>query len=164
MAKKKISGKKIGILFFILLVFGVIIVIGINQSPLNQPNPYQQKKSAAEYFEISNVVPRDFEYKDPDFAHGGSYENSSALVVYSMSFRLKAKGGTANNVYIPVFGQGEDFSVDVIEKDQSEVVDLDSPRPWGKLIRKVDGEFSFEVTITSDEAEGTITIYLHPPY
>jgi len=144
--KRSKNIKKTGILLFIVIVFGVIIAVAFYQ------NQNRQKWTVAEYFEILDPRLLDREYK----------QDGSILIVYWMTFKLKAKVADAHNVVVEGFAKAEPVDFETILKDQYQLVELASSRPFGEMITKNEGgKFPFEVQITSDETgDGTITIYL----
>lgn len=156
-AKKKSKvNKKIVIALLLIVTFSVIIALGFYQ---NKAQP-TQKKSAKEYFEIIEATVNDGEFRDPKVEEGGDYNTSQVLIIYSISFQLKAKGGDAHNVVVKSWGEAEPEYFEKILKDTSVYVEQSSLRRSGYLSRKTEGKFPFEVKLRSDEAEGSIIIYL----
>lgn len=155
MAKKTRGGrntKKAIVGLFIIIVLAAIIALGVYQ---NKP---QAKKSAAEYFEILDPSLTDREYLEPSIADGGGPETSNVLIVYGISFKLKAIGGDAHNVIVDSWGEAEPVNFDEMRKNQYESVEQTSPRPLGVRIEREEGKFPFPLRIFSSEAEGEIII------
>jgi len=155
--KKNTSfGKKVAIIS-VFLIFVIIVALGVYQ---NRAQP-RQPKSAAEYFEIFDATVNDGEFRDPPVLEGGGYNTSRILIIYDVEFQLKAKGGDANSVIVKAWGKVEPQIFDSIPKNQWVDVHFQAARPLGYLSEKVDGKgFPLEIETRSEEAEGTITIYL----
>jgi len=153
--KKGRIRKKTLVVLTIIAVLVSIIIVGAYQS---QPQP---KKPAAEYFEIFEATVNDAEFRDPPEDQGGSYQTSSILIIYGISFKLRAKLGDAHNVVIESWtSRVPNRYYEIILKGQYGYYDESSPSPFGYFSRKEEGKFPFKVRIRSSEAEGTITIYL----
>ena len=152
--KRRKRRKKKVVLLAMLLVFVSIIIVAVYQS---QPQP---KKSAAEYFEIFDSTVNYGEFREPTEDEGGSYENSNVLIIYGVSFKLKAIGGTAHNVVVQSWAKADPVYFEIIAKDQWKYVEQTSLPPAGYFSRKEGGKFPFRVRIRSSEAEGDIIIYL----
>jgi len=160
--RKGTSAKKIGTIVAVLLIFAVIVGIGLYQLQA-QSRPFV-KKQAKDYFEILEPTVNDYDYLNPTVDKGGSYENSSTLMVYSISFQLKAIGGDAHSVVVKSWAQAEMYPIVSISQNQQQYVQQDSSRPFGKPIYKnsTTGYFEFTIGITSEEADGDITFALPP--
>ena len=146
-----------------LVILSLAIVIVISLSAVSYLNQLPRaKKPADEYFEIFDATVNDGEFQEPSLGQGGSYENSSVLIIYSVSYKLRAVEGDAHNVVVRAWAKADFVDFEVISKDQSRYVEQWSSRTAGGfLTRKAEnGKFPFPVKLTSDEAEGTITIYL----
>jgi len=149
--KRRKSRKWVWILLAFIIVLGIIIV-----PRLFQGQSELQKKSAEEYFEIFDATVNDGEFRD-----GSSYENSSVLIIYGISYKVRAIGGDAHDVIIQSWVMAEPVELVTILEGQYEYVEQSSAPPFGYLAEKAEnGMFPFEVKISSHEAEGTITIYL----
>jgi hypothetical protein len=153
--------KKIIISLIIIFAFVGIIALGLYQS-LSQSQTRPSKKPAAEYFEIFEATVNDGEFEMPSVDQGGSYENSSILFIFSISYKIRAIGGDAHNVVIKSWAKADLVDFQVIQKDQWEYVEQTSSRPlYGyKSTKDSTGKFPFQAKIVSDEAEGTILIYM----
>jgi hypothetical protein len=92
--KRRRSLKKIGVVLVVLVLFAVIIGIGVYQM---QGLSQTEKKPAQEYFEIFEPTVDDGEFRNPSISEGGSYENSSVLVIYGLTLKIKAVGGDASS-------------------------------------------------------------------
>ncbi len=154
--RQKKTRKNTVILLAILLVFVLIIIVAVSQSPPKSKEP------ADKYFEIFEATVNYGEFQDPPEDEGGSYQNSSALIIYDISFKIRAIGGDAHNVVVGSWAKVPEVYFEEILKDQSAYYSEFSQAPFGYLSRKDKevGKFPFEVRIRSSEAEGTITIYL----
>lgn len=154
--KKRKKTRRTVVLLSILLVFAVILVIGLYQL---QPIP---KKPASEYFEIFEATVDDGEFRNPSIPEGGSYENSSVLIVYGLSFKLRAVGGDAHFVVVKSWATANPVPIDIINKGQYEFVQQYSLRPYGLMVEKdsESGKFRFTIGIKCSEAEGDITFDL----
>jgi len=143
-------------LLAVLLVFVAIIALGVYQS---RPQP---KKPAAEYFEIfdAGVNPDQIEFLNPTEDQGGSYENSSVMIIYGIYFKIRAIGGDAHDVIVKSWATAPEEYFEKIVKGQYAYYSKASNRPGGYYSEKEGGKFPFEVGIWSWEAEGTIKIYL----
>lgn len=149
----------------VIVSLAIVIVISLYVvSYLSQLQRGSQKKLPAdEYFEIFEQTVNDGEFLDPKLDEGGSYENSSRLLIFSISYKLRAVGGDAHNVVVGSWGPTENFEeFEVILNGQYGYVEQGSIRTGGGFMTKKaeNGKFPFPVKLTSDEAEGTITIYL----
>lgn len=154
--KKSKRRKKITIALSLFIFCIVVAMFWLYQNKAQST----QKKSAAEYFEIFGATVNYGEFRDPTVEEGGSYENSRVLIIYGLSFQLKAKGGDAHNVVVKSWGQAEPVPFEVILQNQSVYVEQTSSKAAGYLSEKEGGKFTFKVEIRSDEAEGSIIIYL----
>jgi len=150
---RKTRKKTLGLLA-ILLVFVAIIAVGVYQS---RPQP---KKPAAEYFEIFEATVNEGEFRDPTEDQGGSYQNSSVLIIYGISFKIRAIGGDAHNVIVASWATATEEYFEKIVKGQYAYYTKAATPPAGYLSKKEGGKFPFEVKMRSSEAEGTIKIYL----
>lgn len=152
--KRRKSRKWTWILIAFILVLGIIVVPRLFQSLASSPKV--EKSRAEEYFEIFNATVNDGVFKD-----GSSYEDSSRLVIYGISFCLRTKGGDAHDVIIQSWAKAEPVDFETILEGQYKYVEQSSQSPFGYLSEKAEnGMFPFDVKISSVEAEGTITIYL----
>ncbi len=146
--KRRKSRKWVWILFAFILLLGIIVVPRLFQSQ-------SERQRADDYFEIFDAAVNDGDFKD-----GSSYEDSSILVIYGISFKLRAKGGDAHDVIIQSWAQAEPVDLETILEGQYKYVEQASVPPFGYLTEKAEnGMFPFDVEIKSVEAEGTITIY-----
>jgi len=158
--RKRTSHKKIGIALAILIPVTIIIVVGIYQL---QGQGQLVKKQAKDYFEIVEPTVDNGEFLDPTIDQGGSYQNSSRLRIYGISFTLKAIGGDAHSIVVKSWAQADLFAIEALAKDQSQYVYQTSTPPFGMIVEKnSQGIFQWTVKITSEEAEGEITFGLPP--
>lgn len=143
----------------ILSVATFIVIILSAALYLGQLQGGSQKKSADEYFEIFDATVNLGEFRDPPIGQGGSYENSSILIIKGVSFKLRAIRGDAHAVIVKSWGKAEPVDLETILKGQWKYVEQESP--YGYLSQKAEnGKFPFPVDISSREAEGTIIVYL----
>ena len=145
--KYKRRGKKNTQTLILLLSIGFVIVVIIAVA-LYQTQPSQPKQEADEYFEIFDPVPIWFDVR----------ENGSVLILYEISFKLKAVGGDAHLVIIQSWAMGEPQELGTILEGDFKEVTLSSPD--GYLSVKMEGKFPVSIRIGSTEAEGKITTYL----
>jgi len=140
-----------------LVILSLAIVIVISLSAVSYLNQLpREKKLADEYFEIFDATVNDGEFRD-----GSSYEDSTMLVIYSISYKLRAKGGDAHDVIVKSWAKAGPLDLETILEDGYKYVEQTSVPPFGYQSEKAEnGMFPFDVRISSVEAEGTITIYL----
>lgn len=158
--KKRKSYKKIGVVLAISIPLTIIIVVGIYQLQ-GQGQPI--KKQAKDYFEIVEPTVDNGEFLNPTIDQGGSYQNSSHLRVYSLSFKLKAIGGDAHSVVVKSWATANSVPIEGIARGEWEYVTQESAPPFGMVVGKnSEGIFQFTLKITSEEADGEITFSLPP--
>ncbi len=149
--KRRKSRKWVWILLAFIIVLSIIIVPRLFQGQYEL-----QKKSVEEYFEIFDAT-----VNDGEFRGGLTYENSSAVIIYGISYKIRAKGGDAHDVIIQSWARAEPLDLLTILEGQYKYVEQSSAPPFGYLTEKAEnGMFPFDVKIKSAEAEGTITINL----
>jgi hypothetical protein len=157
--KKRTSHKKVSVVLAILIPLMVIIAVGMYQLQ----GQGQPKKQAKDYFLIFDATVNEGEFLNPAMDQGGSYQNSSRLRVYSLSFKLKAVGGDAHSVVVKSWARADLFPIEVIAKGEWYFVTQESPYPYGMILNKnSEGIFQFTAKITSEEAAGEITFDLPP--
>lgn len=149
--KKRIKKRKVSkSLLIVSLVAGIIIIISMAWY-INQQQWGFQEKSAEEYFEIL----------DATIDYGEFRKNGTAVVIYAISFKIKAIEGDAHYVMVQSWAQAERYQVGTILKGEIRaVIEMMSPPPFGYLSEKnEDGKFPMKIRITSEEAKGYVTIY-----
>lgn len=136
-----------------VLIIGVIVIFsaalyqGRYQGQPSEP----EQKEAKEYFEIINATVDWGEFR----------ENGSVLMIYQMSFSLKAVGGNATWVTVNHKGYYMAAPVDLGNMTKGEVkyvpLKLTS---LGYVVKLTDKGFPITIPVFCEEAEGDITIYL----
>ena len=149
--KKRIKKRKVSKSVLILsLVAGIVIIISV-ASYLSQQQGGFQKRTAEEYFEIL----------DATIDYGEYREEGTALVIYAISFKIKAVEGDAHDVMVQSWARAQRYYVGEILKGETKaVMEMMSNPPFGYFSKKnEDGKFPMEIKITSMEADGYVTIY-----
>jgi hypothetical protein len=158
--KERTSYKKIGVVLAVLIPLTIIIVVGLYQLPTQSQTV---KKQAREYFEILEPTVDNGEFLNPTVDQGGSYQNSSRLRIYGISFTLKAIGGDAHSIVVRSWAQADLFAIEGLAKGEEKYVSQISAYPYGMIVEKnSEGVFQWTAKITSEEAEGEITFDLPP--
>lgn len=152
--KRTRINKQIVVLSVIIGAFMVAAVASyLTQSPGVEKEPGVDKKPAKEYFKVLNAT---IDYAEPRY-------NDTAIIaweIFDISFTLQAVGGDANNVIVQSWANAEPVELGDIQKDHSKYVTQSSPPPFGYLSEINENEkFPMTIRITSEEAEGKITIY-----
>jgi len=155
--RRKKSDKKIGkekSIVILSLVAIILIISALTIYFIQFHNPQRvQKKPAEEYFKVL----------DPTVLIGEPLRENTWKLSF-ISFQLQAIGGDANNVVIKSWAMSDPQELEDIPENESKPVLLQAPDPHGYVV-KTDSEGTLPVTIavTSDEAEGDITILFSPP-
>lgn len=148
--KKRIKKRKVSksvLILSLVVVIAIIISVAIY---LNQQQGSFQKRTAEEYFEILNAT--------VDY---GDFRQNDTVVIYTISFEIKAVGGDAHDVMVQSWARAQNYAVGtILEGETKAVMEMTSNPPFGILSREnEDGKFPMEIRITSMEADGYVTIY-----
>jgi len=148
MVRKRKRRKKGNKTIVIIPLVGIVILLAI---ALYFNQPHVQKKTAEEYFKVL----------DPKVL-AGEHKEENVWKIYHISFKLQAIGGDAHNVIIQSWAMADPQELFDIPKNESRLVILESL--WGDFVEmNNEGKLPVSITITSDEAEGKITIAFSPP-
>jgi len=149
--KRKKSDKKIVILPLVAII---LIVSALSIYFIHFHNPQGvQKKPAEEYFKVLNPT-----------VLIGEPLGEDTWKLSCISFQLQAIGGDANNVVIKSWAMSDPQELEDIPENESKPVLLQAPDPHGYVVTKdSEGTLPVIIAVTSDEAEGHITILFSPP-
>ena len=147
--RRKKSNKRLVIL---LLVASILIILAVAAYLIQHNGPQDlQKKPAVEYFEVLNAN-----------VLVGDLLEENTWKISSISFELQAIGGDAHNVIIQSWAMAEPQELENILENESKAVILQSPN--GQVVEtNNEGMLPVIIKVTSDEAEGKITIPFSPP-
>lgn len=146
--KKRIKKRKVS---KSVLILSLVVVIAIIISVAIYLNQQQGGlRTAEEYFEILNAT--------VDY---GDFRQNDTVVIYTISFEIKAVGGDAHDVMVQSWARAQSYAVGtILEGETKAVMEMTSNPPFGILSREnEDGKFPMEIRITSMEADGYVTIY-----
>lgn len=147
-AKRKLSGRTIGILSFVTIMLVIIILSALYQ---NKPQPIEKEK-ADEYFRFSGAIALARATDEPN----------STILISELIFNVTAVGGNATEVLIfPRQGSvplKESPYFDEIT--QGESVEVIIEYPYSVLSKKNTDGYPVKFRVTCNEAEGEITIYV----
>jgi len=146
--KKRIKKRKVS---KSVLILSLVVVIAIIISVAIYLNQQQGGlRTAEEYFEILNAT--------VDY---GDFRQNDTVVIYTISFEIKAVGGDAHDVMVQSWARAQNYAVGtILEGETKAVMEMTSNPPFGILSHEnEDGKFPMEIRITSMEADGYVTIY-----
>lgn len=150
--RKRLKLKKEKVAIVVVIIFVVLMIaLYLIQQSTRKTEP---KEPAEEYFRIFDTTVND---ADP-------VTNDTAIerwIIYSISFKIQAIGGDAHNVVVKSWARAPHEGIGNIPEGEYRYVEQTSVRPFGYMSEiNEDGKVPMEITITSTEAEGTVTIYL----
>lgn len=148
--RKKSNQKKV----ILPLVAGILIILAAAIYFIQSHGPQDmQKKPPEEYFKVLNAT----------VLIGEPLEENMWKLSF-ISFQLQAVGGDAHNVIIKSWAMSNPQELEDILENESKPVLLQAPSPHGYVTEmNNDGMLPIIIAVTSDEAEGKITILLSPP-
>jgi len=154
--RRKKSDKKIGkekSIVILSLVAIILIISALTIYFIQFHNPQRvQKKPAEEYFKVL----------DPTVLIGEPLGENTWKLSY-ISFQLQAIGGDANNVIIKSWAMSDPQELEDMTENESKPVLLQAPYPHGYVVKtNTEGMLPVIIAVTSDEAEGDITILFSP--
>lgn len=157
--KKQKKGEKksrwtlIPVLLIVVIAAAVIVtVFYLGQDNQGQPNEPEHKE-AKDYFDIINATVDEGVFPYPD---------ESVVIVYQMSFLLKATGGDATYVVANYLGYYHGEVVDLGNMTKGEVrwVQLTFSASVAPLIEREEKGYPIRIPIFCEEAKGVIIVYL----
>lgn len=146
--KKRIKSKRKQKLIVLAILLFIVSVVAFFAFYKSSP---RKKIPAEEYYVIS---------EDDIEPFGLTYANGTALKLYSLTFNLTAVRGDAHNIVISTGVYLEPVLIEEIKQGEFKTVALTfSPLYLSTLEEK---GFPVEISISSTEAKGKITVYIAP--
>jgi hypothetical protein len=138
---------------YIYLAVAVAITVVALSAVEQIVRPSHPKAAAADYFEIRDAIPTEWEEGSSD----------SILWVTQVRFNITAVGGDAHRVVIVVPGFASTdkwFTVDVMVQNATLDITLEKSELSVRCPKNADGYYEYTTSLDCDEASGRITLLL----